>query len=107
MADLQAGKKLGVTFEVKNTGALAGSEVAQLYTRNTDGSIEEPVRELKAFQHVTLNPGQTQKIEFSLGFEDLSYYNLGMNRVIEPSEYQVWVGGSSGATLGVQFEVAP
>jgi beta-glucosidase len=44
-------------------------------------------------------------LQFSLGFHDLSYYNLEMERVIEPSEYDIWVGGSSDATLGTQFEV--
>jgi beta-glucosidase len=107
VADLQAGHKISVKVEIKNTGALEGKEIAQLYTRNTGGSIEEPVRELKGFQHISLKPGQTQEIEFSLGFEDLSYYDLSMHRVVEPTDYEIWVGGSSGATLGMQFEVTP
>jgi beta-glucosidase len=96
-----------VTVAVKNTGPVAGTEVVQLYLRNTGGSIEEPVRELKGFQRVSLAPGQEKEIAFNLGFEELSYYNLEMDRVIEPTEYQVWVGGSSGATLGLQFVVTP
>jgi beta-glucosidase len=96
-----------VSVEVKNTGPVAGTEVVQLYIRNTGGSVEEPVRELKGFQRITLNPGQMKEVAFDLGFEDLSYYNLDMDRVIEPTEYQVWVGGSSGATLGSQFDVTP
>jgi len=107
VADLQASHKISVSVEIKNTGASEGLEIAQLYTRNTGGSIEEPVRELKGFQRIELRPGQTQQIEFSLGFEDLSYYDLTMNRIIEPTDYEVWVGGSSGATLGMQFEVTP
>jgi beta-glucosidase len=94
-----------VTAQVQNTGRVAGTEVAQLYIRNTGGSVEEPVRELKGFQRVTLQPGETRQLEFTLGFNELAYYNLEMNRVIEPTEYQVWVGGSSEATLGAQFEV--
>ena len=54
---------------------------------------------------MTLKPGESKQIRFTLGFNELSYYNLDMNRVIEPTEYQVWVGGSSNATLGTQFEV--
>jgi len=96
-----------VSVEVKNSGPVAGTEVVQLYLRNTGGSVEEPVRELKGFQRVTLAPGQTKEIAFNLGFEELSYYNLDMDRTIEPTEYQVWVGGSSGATLGRQFVVMP
>jgi beta-glucosidase len=100
-----APKKVDVTVEVKNTGAVTGTEVAQLYIRNTGGSVEEPVRELRGFQRVTLQPGEARTLTFTLGFRELSYYNLEMERVIEPTEYQVWVGGSSDATLGTQFEV--
>ena len=96
-----------VSVEVKNTGPVAGTEVVQIYLRNTGGSVEEPVRELKGFERVTLAPGQAKEVEFRLGFEELSYYDAEMERVIEPTEYQVWVGGSSGATLGQQFVVTP
>ena len=94
-----------MTAGIKNTGPVIGTEVAQLYIRNTGGSVEEPVRELKGFQRVTLKPGESRELEFTLGFNELSYYNLDMTRVIEPTEYQVWVGGSSEATQGAQFEV--
>jgi len=97
--------EIRVAAQVRNTGAVAGTEVAQLYIRNTGGSVEEPVRELKGFQRVTLAPGETKQIEFTLGFDELSYYNLEMARVIEPTRYQVWVGGSSEATQGAEFEV--
>ena len=96
-----------VRVDVKNTGPVPGVEIVQLYIRNTGGSMEEPVRELKGFQRVPLNPGESKQIEFTLGFNDLSYYNFDMKRVIEPTEYHVWVGGSSGATLDAQFEVTP
>jgi beta-glucosidase len=96
-----------VRAEVKNTGPVPGVEIAQLYLRNTGGSMEEPVRELKGFQRVYLKPGESKQIEFNLGFSDLSYYNFNMKRVIEPTEYSIWVGGSSGATQQVQFEVMP
>jgi beta-glucosidase len=94
-----------VTAQIKNTGMVTGTEVAQLYIRNTGGSVEEPVRELKGFQRVTLKPGESKELEFTLGFNELSYYNLDMDRVIEPTDYQVWVGGSSEANQGAQFEV--
>jgi beta-glucosidase len=96
-----------VDVDVKNTGSIPGVEIVQLYIRNTGGSVEEPVRELKGFRRVTLNPGQSKHVEFALGFNDLCYYNFEMKPVIEPTDYQVWVGGSSGATLGGQFEVVP
>lgn len=96
-----------VRFDVKNTGSVSGVEIAQLYVRNTGGSMEEPVRELKGFQRVSLKPGESKQIELTLGFSDLSYYNFDLKRVIEPTEYHVWAGGSSGATLDAQFEVTP
>jgi beta-glucosidase len=99
--------EIHVTAEVKNTGPVAGTEVAQLYIRNTGGSVEEPVRELKGFERVTLEPGQSKQLDFTLGFDELSYYNLDMERVVEPTEYQVWVGGDSEATQGASFEVTP
>jgi beta-glucosidase len=95
------------SVDIKNTGAVPGVEIAQLYIRNTGGSVEEPVRELKGFQRVELKPNQTKHLEFTLGFNELSYYGPDMKRMMEPTEYQVWVGGSSGATLGAQFEVVP
>jgi len=96
-----------VRVTVKNTGPVPGVEIAQLYLRNTGGSIEEPVRELKGFQRLSLNPGESKQIEFTLGFSELSYYNLDMKRVIEPTQYHVWAGGSSGAALEAAFEVKP
>ena len=98
-------RKINVSCTVKNTGPVLGTEVAQLYIRNVGGSVEEPVRELRGFQRVTLKPGESRVLQFSLGFRELSYYNLDMDRVIEPTEYDVWVGGSSDAILGTQFEV--
>jgi beta-glucosidase len=115
LAALQTGKggffasapAVRVRVDVKNTGSVPGVEIAQLYIRNTGGSMEEPVRELKGFQRVPLKPGESKQIEFTLGFGELSYYNFDLKRVIEPTEYHVWVGGSSGATLDAQFEVTP
>lgn len=87
--------KVGVF--VKNTGAVAGTEVVQLYIRNTGASLEQPVRELKGFERVTLAPGEQKHVEFSLGFEELAFYNASLERVVEPTKYRIVVGGSSKA----------
>jgi beta-glucosidase len=84
-----------VGVDVKNTGSVAGTEVVQLYVRNTDASVEQPVRELKGFARVTLAPGETKHVEFPLGFKELSFYNVEMERTVEPTTYKIWVGGSS------------
>jgi beta-glucosidase len=84
-----------VGVDVTNTGSVAGTEVVQLYIRNTDASVEQPVRELKGFRRVTLAPGETKHVEFPLGFKELSFYNVEMERTVEPTTYRIWVGGSS------------
>jgi beta-glucosidase len=87
-----------VSIPVKNTGPVAGTEVVQLYTRNTIASVEQPVRELKGFQRVALAPGEEKRVEFTLGFGELSFINAESKRVVEPTTYDIWVGGSSLAT---------
>ncbi len=96
---------LKVAVDVKNTGAVAGSEVVQLYVRTTVASVEQPLRELKGFERITLAPGEQKHVEFPLNFEDLSFYNVDLQRVMEPTTVQVWVGGDSNATQSAQFEV--
>jgi beta-glucosidase len=88
--------KVGV--DVKNTGSVAGTEVVQMYIRNTAASVEQPVRELKGFARVTLAPGEQKHVEFPLGFNELNFYNVGIERTVEPTTYKIWVGGSSLAT---------
>lgn len=84
-----------VGIDVKNTGSVAGTEVVQLYLRNTDASVEQPVRELKGFTRVTLAPGETTHVEFPLGFSELSFINVEMKPTVEPTTYRIWLGGSS------------
>jgi beta-glucosidase len=85
--------KVGV--DVKNTGSVAGTEVVQMYLRNTAASVEQPVRELKGFARVTLAPGESKHVEFPVGFDELNFYNVEMQRTVEPTTYKIWVGGSS------------
>lgn len=94
-----------VGVDVKNTGNVAGTEVVQLYIRNTAASVEQPVRELKGFTRVTLAPGESKHVEFSLGFDELNFYNVDMKRIVEPTTYQVFVGGSSLATAETELKL--
>jgi len=100
-----AGAALMVGVDVRNTGSVAGTEVVQLYLRNTSASVEQPVRELKGFGRVTLGPGESKHVEFPLGFDELSFYNVESKAVVEPTKYTVWVGGSSLASAESSFEV--
>lgn len=95
--------KVGV--DVRNTGSVAGTEVAQLYLRIPNVSVEQPVRELKGFARVTLSPGESKHVEFPLSFDELNFYNVDAKQVVEPATYDVWVGGSSLATAHATFQV--
>jgi len=94
-----------VTVDLKNTGARAGTEVAQLYVRDDAATIARPVRELRGFQRVTLRPGETRTLRFVLRPEDLALYDRDLRRVVEPGSFTVWVGGSSNATVAGRFVV--
>jgi beta-glucosidase len=84
-----------VSADVRNTGSVAGDEVIQLYVSQTGASVARPVRELKGFQRVTLEPGVSKHVEFSLGRDELAIWNIDMKDVVEPGTLSVWVGGSS------------
>jgi beta-glucosidase len=98
---------LTVGVDVTNSGSVAGTEIAQLYLRNTSASVEQPVRELKGFARITLQPGETKHVDFPIGFDELSFYNAESQHVVEPTTYQVIVGGSSLASKETSFEVVP
>jgi beta-glucosidase len=63
------------------------------------------VRELKGFQRVTLAPGEQKHVTFTLGFNDLAFYNVALKRVVEPGTFKVWVSGSSASTNEAEFTV--
>lgn len=107
VADVAAGHRSSLTVgvDVKNSGSVAGAEVVQLYLRNTAASVEQPVRELKGFARVMLQPGESKHVEFPLGFDELSFYNVESKRVVEPTTYKVFVGGSSLANAETSFAV--
>jgi beta-glucosidase len=94
-----------VGVDVRNTGSVAGTEVVQLYIRNTAASVEQPVRELKGFARITLAPGEQKHVEFPLGFDELSFYNTEIKRTVEPTTYKIWVGGNSLATAETSLQV--
>ena len=83
---------------MKNTGSVAGTEVVQLYIRNTEASVEQPLRELKGFTRVTLAPGESKHVSFPIGFDELNFYNAELQKTVEPTTYDIWVGGNSLAT---------
>jgi beta-glucosidase len=84
-----------VSVEVTNTGALRGDEVAQLYIHQTVSSVTRAVKELRGFHRISLNPGETKTVEFTLGPNELSYLDRDMKRVVEPGAFEVMAGGNS------------
>ena len=84
-----------VSVDVRNTGAVAGDEVVQLYVRDVVSSITRPVKELKGFRRVTLQPGATTTVEFTLGKEAFAYWNETMQYTVEHGEFRIMAGPNS------------
>lgn len=84
-----------VTLEVSNTGARAGDEVVQLYLRDLVASVVRPVKELKDFRKIRLEPGQTQTVRFLIDRDKLSFFNERLQWVAEPGEFDLMIGASS------------
>ena len=84
-----------VTVDVTNTGNRAGADVVQLYLRDRVSSVTRPVKELRGFERVTLDPGETTTVSFEIGPDDLSFIGLDMERIVEPGWFDVMVGHSS------------
>jgi len=84
-----------VLVDVTNTGPRAGSEVVQMYIRDRVSSVTRPVKELKGFQKVWLEPGQTQTVALDITPASLAFYDVNMDYVVEPGEFEIKVGASS------------
>jgi beta-glucosidase len=89
-----------VTATVTNTGSMAGTDVAQLYVHEDDTSILQPVEKLEGFQRVSLDPGKSQTVTFTLGPQNLGFYNNNGQFVVEPGPFKLWVGDSSTVDAG-------
>ncbi|CAN7587599.1 glycoside hydrolase family 3 C-terminal domain-containing protein [Phenylobacterium sp. LjRoot219] len=100
------GEPVTVTVDVKNAGARAGDEVAQLYLHQRWGTSARPARELKGFQRVALKPGETKTLRFKLEPAALRYWTeVTQDWVQDQTTFDVWVGGSSTAKHNASFEV--
>lgn len=94
-AEARAGETITVQVDVTNTGARAGDEVVQLYTRQVPPYITRPVKELKGFKRLTLNPGETKTVTFHLPVNLLAFYDRDYRYVVEPGTVDIMVGNSS------------
>ena len=94
-----------VTVPVKNTGKVAGDEVVQIYIRDTVSSVTRSVKDLKAFRRITLAPGESRNVTFKLDPEAFRMWNIDMQRVVEPGEFEIMAGNSSADTKSVTLTI--
>jgi len=94
-----------VSVDVTNTGKIRGDEVVQMYIRDEVSSVTRPVKELRGFQRITLEPGETKTVELALGPAELSFLNRDMRRVVEPGTFAIMVGGNSEELMNVALTI--
>ncbi|HVT98093.1 MAG TPA: glycoside hydrolase family 3 C-terminal domain-containing protein, partial [Acidobacteriaceae bacterium] len=88
--------EMDVSFELQNTGQRAGADVAQLYTHMEKSRAYQPIRSLRAFQRVELQPGETKTVHLHIPIQQLAWYDTGRHAfVVEPEVYDLQVGSSS------------
>jgi beta-glucosidase len=103
---LAPGGRITVSTEVTNTGTRAGDEVVQLYIHQRAGRASRPVRELKGFQRITLQPGERRTVSFDLDESSVRYWNGAVKDwVVDPGTFDVWIGASSNASHHSTFVV--
>lgn len=104
----KVGSTIDVTADVTNTGSREGSTVAQLYIHQRAGSASRPVRQLEGFERVTLAPGAKQTVHFKLSKDELQFYSPTKKAwVVEPEQFDVWIGEDSAAQLHGEFRLTP
>jgi len=84
-----------VLVDVTNTGKRAGTETVQLYIRDLVSSVTRPVKELKGFQKISLQPGETKTVSLAIMPDSLAFYDVKLKYVVEPGEFEIMVGNSS------------
>jgi beta-glucosidase len=106
-ASLKAGEATDVEVDVTNTGGVAGDAVAQVYIHQRWGSASRPVRQLEGFRRVALKPGEKQTLKFTLGKNELQFWDPQTKKwVVEPSTFDVWAGEDSTASLHAELTVS-
>ena len=103
--ELSANDILTVTFDLKNTGKYEGTEIVQLYVQDKFASVTRPVKELKRFERVSLKPGETKQVTFTLPIEELAFWNIDMKKVVEPGDFILWVAPNSVSGNSTEFKV--
>jgi beta-glucosidase len=102
---VKMGETIKISAKLHNSGDRAAEEVVQLYTRDLVGNVTRPIKELKGFQRLRLEPGESGTVTFTLHTDELAFFNRNMERVTEPGDFHLWVGGSSDAELWSEFKI--
>jgi beta-glucosidase len=104
--EMKLGGTVTADVKIKNTGERAGTEVAQLYIRDVAASAgPRPVRELKGFQKILLQPGESRDVTFTVSEKELGYYDVKGNWLVEPGQFQLWIAKDSAAGDPVNFDL--
>jgi beta-glucosidase len=104
-AELTADGSLTATCTVTNTGSIAGAETIQLYIHDKVGSVTRPVRELKDFRKIVLQPGESQAVSFTIAGKSLRFYTHEDVEILEPGDYSLWIAPHSAAGLEGSFRL--
>lgn len=104
-SEVKRGGTIILSADLTNRGDVAADEIVQLYIRDLVGSVTRPVKELKGFRRMRLEPAQTVTVDFTLHTDDLAFYGRDMRLTVEPGEFHAWIGGSSDAELRTQFRI--
>jgi beta-glucosidase len=97
--------RISISAEITNTGKQTGSELVQLYVRDLVGSLTRPIRELKGYQRIELQSGETRRITFSLTEEMLAFTHADGSKGVEPGRFQVWIAPDSASGLRAEFQL--
>jgi beta-glucosidase len=100
---LKPGGSITASITVKNTGDRTGKEVVQLYIQDLIGSSTRPVKQLKGFQKISLDPGEAKTLTFKITEEDLKFYNTDLKFAAEPGDFKVYIGTNSRDVTASQF----
>jgi beta-glucosidase len=103
--EVPLGGTLIISAELTNRGDVAADEVVQLYVRDLVGNVTRPVRELKGFRKLRVEPGESVTVSFELHTDDLAFFGRNNELMVEPGDFHAWVGGSSDTGLKTAFRV--
>jgi beta-glucosidase len=93
-----------VTVDVTNTGKIASDEIVQLYSRQKLSSVTRPIKELKNFSRISLRPGETRSVSFTIDKEKFEYWNCAMKYVADNGIFEIMIGSNSNAVQKVNYE---